>query len=187
MPIYAIGDKVPQIHPDAWVAPTASIVGDVVIHEGASVWYNAVIRGDTSFAVVGPGANVQDGAVVHGRANLPAVIEAGASVAHNAVVHGARIGERTIVANGAIVLDGATIGPRTLVAAGALVPPGTEIPGGVLVVGVPAKVRGPIEPGSTHEKWLDDIPGIYSALVPMHRNDLREIPIELAPAPRKRR
>lgn len=185
MPIYAIGDKVPHIHPDAWVAPTASIVGDVVIHEGASVWYNAVIRGDTSFAVVGPGANVQDGAVVHGRANLPAVIGAGASVAHNAIVHGARIGERALIANGATVLDGATVGGWTLVAAGALVPPGMEIPERVLVVGVPAKIRGPIEPGSVHEGWIEDIPGIYGRLVPMHRSDLREIPIDLVPVPRK--
>ena len=69
MPIIALGDRKPRIHPSAFIAPTASIVGDVTIHEGASVWYGASVRGDTSYAVIGPGANVQDGAVVHGRAD----------------------------------------------------------------------------------------------------------------------
>ena len=110
MPIFAVGDKVPRIHPTAFIAPTASIVGDVTIHENASVWYGAVVRGDTSYAVIHRGANVQDGAVVHGRADLPAIIEEEASIAHNCVIHGAVIGSRALVGNGALVLDGAKVG-----------------------------------------------------------------------------
>ncbi|HEX6030668.1 MAG TPA: gamma carbonic anhydrase family protein, partial [Tepidiformaceae bacterium] len=118
MPIYAVGNKVPRIHPSAFIAPTASIVGDVVIHENASVWYGAVVRGDTSYAVVGPGANIQDGAIVHSRAGNPALIGAEAGVAHGAVIHGATIGDRALIANGAVVLDGASVGEGALVAAG---------------------------------------------------------------------
>ena len=86
MPIFAIGDKIPKIHPSAFVAPTADIVGDVRIGAGASVWYGAVIRGDTSYAEIGENANIQDGVVVHGRANLPAIIKDEATLAHNCVV-----------------------------------------------------------------------------------------------------
>ena len=123
MPIFAVGDKVPRIHPSAFIAPTATIVGDVTVHENASVWYNAVVRGDTSYAVIGPGANIQDGAAVHGRAGLPALIGREASVAHNAIIHGAEIGEQALIGNGAQVLDGAKVGARCLIAAGSVVPP----------------------------------------------------------------
>src|SRR5213076_1238191 len=94
---------------------------DVTVHEGASVWYGAVLRGDTSYVVVEAGANIQDGAVVHGRADLPSLIGREASVAHNCVIHGAVIGEHALIGNGALILDGATIGAGALVAAGAVV------------------------------------------------------------------
>jgi carbonic anhydrase/acetyltransferase-like protein (isoleucine patch superfamily) len=186
MPIYAVGDKVPRIHPGAFIAPTASIVGDVIIHDGASVWYGAVVRGDTSYAVIGPGANVQDGAIVHGRADQPAIIEREASVAHNAVIHGAVIGERALVANGALVLDGAIVGAGALVGAGAVVTPGMEIPPGALAVGIPAKVRGTIEPGTAQEEWITGNPGRYTRLAAMHAAGLRELArddVETPPAP----
>ncbi len=92
MPIFAIGSKIPKIHPSAFIAPTATIVGAVTIGAHASVWYGAVLRGDTSYVEVHEGANIQDGAVVHGRADLPSIIGREASLAHNCVVHGAIIG-----------------------------------------------------------------------------------------------
>ena len=174
MPIYAVGDKIPRIHPDAFIAPTASIVGDVQIGAGASVWYGAVIRGDTSYAVIGEGANVQDGAVVHGRADLPAIIEREASLAHNCVVHGARIGEQALVANGALVLDGAVVGPRALIAAGAIVLAEMVIPEGMLAVGAPAVVKRSIL-GGPSEEWVTGNPGRYSTLAAMHKAGLREL------------
>ena len=97
MPIYAVGDKVPKVHPTAFIAPTATIVGDVTIHERASVWYGAVVRGDTSYAIVGPGANVQDGAVVHGRAGLPALIGADKAFWISRLFHAGTVGSLAMV------------------------------------------------------------------------------------------
>lgn len=174
MPIYAVGDKIPQIHPDAFIAPTASIVGDVRIGAGASVWYGAVVRGDTSYAIIGEGANVQDGATVHGRAELPALIGREASLAHNCVVHGAEIGEQALIANGALVLDGAVVGPRALIAAGAIVLAEMVIPEGMLAVGAPAVVKRSIL-GGPSEEWVTGNPGRYANLAREHRSGLREI------------
>jgi carbonic anhydrase/acetyltransferase-like protein (isoleucine patch superfamily) len=172
--IYAIGDKIPRIHPSAFIAPTASIVGDVTIHAGASVWYGAVVRGDTSYAVIGPGANVQDGAVVHGRAGLPAIIEAEASVAHNCVIHGATIGERALIGNGALILDGATIGAGALIAAGSVVLPNAEIPPNMLAAGTPAVVKRALA-GTASEEWVTGNPGRYAALAADHKANIREV------------
>lgn len=174
MPIYALGDKVPKIHPDAFIAPTATIVGDVRIEAGASVWYGAVVRGDTSYAVIGEGANVQDGAVVHGRANQPAIIEREASLAHNCVIHGAIIGEQALIANGALVLGGARVGARALVGAGSVVLADAVIPEGMLAVGSPAEVKRSIL-GSPSEEWVTGNPARYQHLAREHRAGLREI------------
>jgi len=174
MPIYAVGDKVPSIHPGAFIAPTATIVGDVTIHEGASVWYGAVVRGDTSYVVIEAGANVQDGAAVHGRAGLPALIGKEASIAHNCVVHGAVIGERALIGNGALVLDGAKVGAGALIAAGSVVLPETEIPDGMLAAGTPAQVKRSIA-GTASEEWVIGNPGRYARLAREHAEGLREI------------
>ena len=182
MPIYAIGDKVPRIHPSAFIAPTATIVGDVTIHEGASVWYGAVVRGDTSYAVIGRGANVQDGAVVHGRAGLPALIEEEASVAHNCVIHGAVIGSRALIGNGSQVLDGAKVGAGSLIAAGSVVLPETDIPAGMLAAGTPATVKRAIA-GTASEEWITGNPGRYSMLAQLHAAGLRELAREDVPKP----
>jgi len=182
MPIFAVGDKVPRIHPTAFIAPTASIVGDVTIHEGASVWYGAVVRGDTSYAVIHRGANVQDGAVVHGRADLPAIIEEEASVAHNCVIHGAVIGSRALIGNGAQVLDGAKVGAGALIAAGSVVLPDTEIPAGMLAAGTPAAVKRSIV-GTPSEEWVTGNPGRYARLAVQHREGVRELERDEVAAP----
>lgn len=182
MPIFAVGGKVPRIHPTAFIAPTASIVGDVTIHEGASVWYGAVVRGDTSYAVIGPGANVQDGAVVHGRADLPALVGAQASIAHNAIVHGAVIGEQALIGNGAQVLDGAKVGARCLIAAGSVVLSDTEIPEGMLAAGTPATVRRSIL-GGPSEEWVTGNPARYARLAVDHRDGVREVTRDEIAAP----
>ncbi len=174
MPIYAVDDKVPRIHPTAFIAPTATVVGDVTIHERASVWYGAVVRGDTSYAVIGPGANIQDGAVVHGRADLPALIGEDASVAHNAIIHGATIGARALIGNGAQVLDGAVVGEGSLIAAGSVVLGGVVIPPGVLAAGTPAAVKRAIA-GTPSEEWVTGNPGRYASLAVLHRDGIREL------------
>ena len=182
MPIYAVGEKVPRIHPEAFIAPTATIVGDVTVHAGASVWYGAVVRGDTSYAVIGPGANIQDGAIVHGRADLPAIIEREASVAHNAIIHGARIGERALIGNGAQVLDGAVVEAGALVAAGSVVLAGAVIPAGMLAAGTPATVKRSIA-GTPSEEWVTGNPGRYARLAVEHGEGIRELRREDVPHP----
>lgn len=172
MPLYAFEDKQPVVHETAFVAPTASIVGEVTIEEGASVWYGAIIRADYSPVVVRKGANVQDGAVIHGPPGEATEIGLGATVAHNCVVHGAVLREECLIANGAIVLDGARIGARSLVAAGAVVPANTEIPEGVLAAGIPAQVKREIA-GTLSEFWVKANPGAYAELAQRHRSGLR--------------
>ena len=174
MPIFAIGNKIPRIHPSAFIAPTADIVGDVRIDMGASVCYGAVIRGDTSYAEIGKNANIQDGVIVHGRATLPAIIEAEATLAHNCVVHGAIIRQQALIANSAVILDGAEIGARSLIAAGSVVLANTKIPEGVLAAGSPAIVKRKIT-GSPSEEWVTGNPKRYKQLADEHLNNLREI------------
>lgn len=169
MPLYAFEGREPTVHPTAFVAPTATIVGDVTVEEDASVWYGAVIRGDYSPVVVRKGANVQDGAVIHGPPNEPTEVGEGATVAHNCVVHGATLGAECLIANGAIVLDGAKIGARALVAAGSVVKAGDEIPDGVLAAGSPAVVKRPIA-GTPSEFWVTANPAAYRQLASRHRD-----------------
>ena len=131
----------PGVHETAFVAAGARLVGDVSLGEGASVWYNAVVRGDSAPIVLGPGSNLQDNVSVHVDAGHPVLIGADVSVGHNAVVHGCTIGDGSLIGMGSVVLSGAVIGAGCLVAGGAVVLEGTVVPDGSLVAGVPAKVR----------------------------------------------
>ncbi len=140
MPI-AFEDHVPQIAPDAFVAPTATVIGQVRLGAKASVWYGAVLRGDRDAIVVGDGSNVQDGCVLHADPGHPCRLGAGVSVGHLAVVHGCTIDDEVLIGMGAVVLNGATVGSGSIVAAGAVVLEGAEVPPGSLVAGVPGKVR----------------------------------------------
>ena len=168
MPLYSFEGKSPHIHPTAFIAPTATLVGDVIVEAGASVWYNAVIRADFNPVVIRAGANIQDGSVIHPNAMGATEIGPGATVGHLCVIHGSLLGEECLVGNGAIVLDGAKVGSRSLVAAGALVSPGMEIPQGMLVVGVPAQIKGPLA-GTAAEQWVKINPRIYPELAQRHR------------------
>lgn len=171
MPLFTFERRSPVVADSAFVAPTATLVGEVVVEEGASVWYNAVIRADFAPVIVRRGANVQDGAVLHGPPGHATEVGPGATVAHNCVVHGAVLGEECLIANGAIVLDGARIGARSLIAAGAVVTANTEIPEGSLVMGAPAKVRGPLA-GTPAEFWVQMNPGAYADLAQRHRHGI---------------
>jgi carbonic anhydrase/acetyltransferase-like protein (isoleucine patch superfamily) len=133
----------PEIAEGAWVAPGAVLVGRVIVHRGASVWYNCVLRSDLEGAVieVGEDTNIQDGAVVHVEVNLPCLIGARVTVGHGAILHACAVEDDALIAMGATVLSGAKIGRGSVVAAGAVVPEGMDVPAGVVVAGVPAKVR----------------------------------------------
>lgn len=137
----ALGEHRPDVDDTAFVAPTAQLIGQVSVGEGASVWYGAVLRGDNEPIVIGPRSNVQDNCVFHVDAGIPVTLGEGVSVGHGAIVHGATVGDHVLVGMGAIVLNGAVIGDEVLIAAGALVPEGAQIPPRSLVAGVPGKVR----------------------------------------------
>src|SRR5262249_7087530 len=147
VPLFAFEGQEPTVSPEAWIAPTATLVGDVRVEAEASIWYGAVLRADFGPIIVRRGANVQDGSVLHGGADPVTEVGEGATVGHLCVVHGAVIGEEALVGNGATVLDGVIVGRRALVAAGATVPPGMAIPRGMLAARGPARSSGGAPPG----------------------------------------
>ena len=132
----------PQIHESVYLAESAVVIGDVVIGEESSVWFNTTIRGDVHFIRIGARANIQDGTVIHvTNGKFSTTIEDEVTVGHNATIHGCYIEQGSLIGMGAIVLDGARIGAQSLVGAGALVTPGTIVPPRSLVVGSPARVK----------------------------------------------
>lgn len=143
MSVYRLEDWEPKIHPSAFVAPEAVVIGRVEVGEGASLWFGAVARGDAERIVIGAGSNVQDGAILHADPGDPCLLGKNVTVGHRAVVHGAVVEDGALIGIGAVVLNQARIGKGAVVGAGALVPSGMEVPQGMLVVGVPAKVKGP--------------------------------------------
>jgi carbonic anhydrase/acetyltransferase-like protein (isoleucine patch superfamily) len=175
VPLYSFEGLAPQVHESAFVAPTATLVGDVIVEEGASVWYGAVIRADYAPVIIRAGANVQDNATVHGPPGLTTDVGRGATIAHNCVVHGAVIGDEALVANGAIVLDAARIGRRTLVAAGSVVAAEAEFADNLLVAGAPAVVKRVLD-GSPAQFWVDANPSAYAELAQRHRRGIRQLP-----------
>lgn len=144
--ILSVAGRFPQIDSTGFVASGARVVGEVRLGEGASVWYNAVLRADSAPITVGRGSNLQDNVSVHVDAGHPVVIGEDVSVGHNAVVHGCTIGDGSLIGMGSVVLSGAVIGAGCLVAGGAVVLEGTVVPDGSLVAGVPAKVRRELTP-----------------------------------------
>lgn len=139
--IFAIDGREPSVSSEAWVAPTATVVGSAAIGADTGIFYGAVIRADLEDITIGAGSNIQDSAVVHADPGHPAQIGNNVSVGHGAVLHGCTIGDGALVGMNATVLNGAVIGAGSLIAAQALVLEGTEIPPGSLVAGVPGKVR----------------------------------------------
>ena len=174
MPLYSFESRSPKVDPTAFVAPTATLIGDVTIEAGASVWFNTVLRADYAPVIVREGANVQDGSVLHAPPGIPVDIGPGATVAHMCLIHGAHVGAEALIANHATVLDGAVIGARSLIAAGAAVIGGTKIPDEVLVVGAPATVKGPIA-GTGAEMWVNVNPKAYQDLAQRYLTGLEAV------------
>jgi carbonic anhydrase/acetyltransferase-like protein (isoleucine patch superfamily) len=140
MAIYRLDEHAPQVHADAYVVDSASVIGQVQLGAQVGVWFGAVIRGDNERIVVGDGSNVQDGAVLHADPGFPLLIGAHVSVGHQAMVHGCTIGEGSLIGIQAVVLNGAVVGRQCLIGAGAVVTEGKQIPERSLVLGAPGKV-----------------------------------------------
>lgn len=171
MPIFSFEGREPTVSASAWIAPTATLVGDVHVEDEASIWYGAVLRADFGRIIVRRGANVQDGSILHGGDNPVTEVGQGATIGHLCVVHGAVIGAEALIGNGATVLDGATIGSRAVVAAGCTVPPGMSIGDGLLAVGVPARISGPVT--GRAKEWVDTNPEVYRELARRHAAGIR--------------
>lgn len=144
MPIIEYQGKKPQIAEDAYIAPTAVIIGDVTIEEKANVWFGAVLRGDEGPIRIGPRTSVQDNSVVHVNHRHATIVEADVVIGHAVVIEGCQIKAGALIGMNATVLDGAVVGEGATIAAGTVVRENQEIPPGVLAAGVPAKVKGPV-------------------------------------------
>jgi carbonic anhydrase/acetyltransferase-like protein (isoleucine patch superfamily) len=168
MHLFEFEGKRPQIHPEAFVAETATLIGDVTVEKGASVWYGAVLRADICSIVVREGANVQDNSVIHAGPDTGVEIGPGATVAHSCVVHGAVLERHALLGNSSTMLDGSRLGEGSMVAAGSLVSPETQIPAGVLAAGSPAVVKKEIA-GTGAEFWVQANPSYYADLAQRHR------------------
>lgn len=140
MPFYQLSSEVPKVARTAFVAPSADVMGKVTVHENASIWFGAVLRGDVEPITIHAGSNVQDGAVLHSDPGFPCVVHENVTIGHRAIIHGATLHEGSLVGMGAIMLNGSSLGKGAMLAAGALLREGQHVPDGMLAVGVPAKV-----------------------------------------------
>jgi carbonic anhydrase/acetyltransferase-like protein (isoleucine patch superfamily) len=166
MPMFSFEGKSPVVHPDAWIAPTATLIGDVTVEANASVWYGAVIRADFAPVIIREGANVQDNTVIHVAVN-GCEIGRDATIGHLCVIHDCTVGDQAVIGSTSTVLDGALVGPRTMVAANSTVTPGAKVPAEVVVMGSPAKKQTPLT--DTARLWVDNNPGLYRELARRHR------------------
>lgn len=162
MPLYSLGGREPEVADDAFVAPTAALIGAVTIGAEASVWFGAVLRGDFDRIEIGDGSCVQDNAVIHVAEGLPTIVGANVTVGHAAMLEGCVIEDGAVVSMGAIVLQRARVGAGSLVAAGSVVLEGQEIPPGVVAAGVPAVVKKRVDGSS--RRWLEIAAADYREL-----------------------
>ncbi|HJQ45361.1 MAG TPA: gamma carbonic anhydrase family protein [Amycolatopsis sp.] len=172
MPLFSFEGASPTVHPDAWIAPTATLIGDVVVERDASIWYGVVVRADFGKIIIREGANIQDNSVIHVN---DGVCEVGrnVTVGHQCLVHDCTVGEQALIGNGSTVLDKAVIGKRALIAAGATVGPGTEVPPEVIAMGTPAKKFVPLSDSA--RGWVDHNAAIYQQLARRHAQGIARV------------
>jgi carbonic anhydrase/acetyltransferase-like protein (isoleucine patch superfamily) len=146
MPIYRLGEFEPQIHPSAWVAENAVLIGRVVLGPGASVWYGSILRGDNEPITIGANSNVQEATVMHTDPGYPLTVGEGVSIGHQAMLHGCTVGDGALIGIQSVVLNGAVIGARCLLGACALVTENKKFDPEQLIVGSPAVAKRPLTP-----------------------------------------
>ena len=146
MPTYAIGSKTPHLSGTHWIAPNATVIGDVRLGENVSIWWNAVLRGDNDPITIGDNSNIQDGSVLHTDEGVPMNIGQNVTVGHLVMLHGCTVGDNSLIGIGSVVLNRAVIGKNSIVGANTLIPEGKVFPDGVLIVGSPGKVVRELTP-----------------------------------------
>jgi carbonic anhydrase/acetyltransferase-like protein (isoleucine patch superfamily) len=170
MPEFEFEGNRPRVHPQAWVAPTAVLIGDVKVEEGASIWFGVVLRGDVSSITVGPGSNVQDNAVVHCSHDLPTRIGANVTVGHLACLEGCVVEDGAVVGIAAVMLQRTRLGAGSMLAAGSVLPEGAEVPAGHLAAGTPAKIKKQLS-GSSAD-WVESTARHYQEAGRAYRQGL---------------
>ena len=150
--VYCLGDIEPQLPPDGeyWIAPNATVLGNVILKKNASIWFNATLRGDNDPIIVGENSNVQDGSVLHTDAGVPLTIGASVTVGHLVMLHGCTIGDGSLIGIGSVVLNGAKIGRGCIIGANSLITEGKEIPDHSMVMGSPGKVIRTLDEGAAN-------------------------------------
>jgi carbonic anhydrase/acetyltransferase-like protein (isoleucine patch superfamily) len=171
MPIYALGDRTPTIHPDAFVHPDAVVIGDVRIGADSSVWPGAILRGDYGTILIGERTSIQDGAVVHAVADYPTVVGDDCVVGHLAHLEGCVVHDRALIGSGSVVLHEANVRSGATVAAGAVVRNRTDVPENALAVGVPATIR----PDASHVDEIAIGAALYVSNARRYKRDLRPL------------
>ena len=147
MAVYALGERRVLVHgEESFIADNATVIGSVIVHDQASVWFNAVLRGDSETITIGGRTNIQDAAVLHADPGIPLTLGRNVSIGHQAMLHGCTIGDGSLVGIGAIILNHTVIGRGCLIGAGAVLPEGQTFPDGVLVLGMPGKIVRELKP-----------------------------------------
>jgi carbonic anhydrase/acetyltransferase-like protein (isoleucine patch superfamily) len=177
VPIYSLGDRRVEFRGREWfVAPTASVIGSVVLEDRANVWFNVVIRGDNELITIGERVNIQDGSVLHADPGFPLTLARGVSVGHKAMLHGCTVGEGSLIGMNSVVMNGAVIGKGSIVGSNALVAEGKQFPDGVLILGSPGKVIRELKAAE-----IDGIRAIADGYVERARRFKAELKLQDAP------
>jgi carbonic anhydrase/acetyltransferase-like protein (isoleucine patch superfamily) len=152
MAVYSLGERKVVFHGEEWfIAENATVIGTVILHNQASVWFNSVARGDSDIITIGERTNIQDASVLHTDPGIPLTLGKNVSVGHQAMLHGCTIGDGSLVGIGAVIMNHAVIGNGCIIAAGALIPEGKRYPDGVLVLGSPGKIVRDLKPEEKEE------------------------------------
>lgn len=171
--IYQLDNLTPNIAEDCYIAPTATLVGNVTLAPEVSIWFQAVVRADNDSIIIGRGSNIQDGCVLHVDPGWPMVIGERVTVGHKAMLHGCRIGDGTLIGINAVVLNGAIIGKDCLIGANALVTEGMQVPDGSMVLGSPARIKRAVGPAAA--QLLRDAADAYIAKRKIYSDGLQAI------------
>lgn len=173
MPLYSFKGRSPRVHPTAFVAPTAVLIGDVTLHAGSSVWFGTVLRGDMDRIEIGARSNVQDNSTIHTDEGEPTIVGTDVTIGHDALVHSSVIENNVLIGQASVLVGGCVVGTGTIIGAGAVVPAKMTVPPRSLVVGVPAKVVR--ETKAEDERWTVRAAAHYVELGAWYRDNLDEV------------